>query len=205
MIYQLRSRSDGAALAPLSNLQKQYLAALAHYAYAEIAPDEDFDDWRHEQVFRVVNKPGLRQCVNEDFNVLKSHWLNLAGKTEGAFKAAFKSISEPRSWAMFSLRKEAKAAEDVMPRAMDYASGMIRNIAGIKIEEADEKLIWRAVYAIRRKAQKERRNKRGGGPADGIKRPLADVIGKLLGERETVARRSTATKPKARRCVEGPF
>jgi len=200
MIYPLRSRAEGAAMAPLSNAQKQKLAAMAHYAWMEVAPDQDFDDWRHDEVKAIVGKGGFRECVNADYNPLKARWLDLVGNATGEFKASFKSISEPRSWALFSLHKETKLAEDVMPRAMDYARGMIRNIAGINLDDATDKQIWRAVYAVRRKAQKLRREKRGGETA-------ADGLGKLLGT-AAGSKQPAAAKPKrapARKCVEGPF
>jgi hypothetical protein len=166
-------QTRGAAQAPLSNEQKQKLAALAHYAYDVVDPDQSFDDWRHHQVQRVVQKPGLRACANGDYLTLKAHFLDLAGRTTAAFKAAFKAVNEPRDWALFTLMKECTAAKDVMPEAMKYARGFIKNKRGVALEDADAKTLWHAVYTVRRKAQQERRKRRGGESAKDV---LTDLL-----------------------------
>jgi hypothetical protein len=168
------AQTRGAALAPLSPLQRQKLAAMAHYAYHEMQPvGVDFDTWRHDQVQRLVGKPGLTHCVNEDFNPLKAAFLEMAGKMQPALAAALKGATEQREWALFSLYRACTEAKDVLPAAMAYARGFIKNKRATTLEDADSRTIWHAVFTVRRKAQKERA-KRGGGE------PAADVLGKLL-------------------------
>ncbi len=162
MIYQLQ-QTRGAAEAPLSNEQKRKLAAMAHYAFREVAPEhQGFDDWRHDEVRRQVGKGGLRECVNADYLPLKSHFLNLCGNVKGAFRAALRSVTEPREWAYAALLKATKEAGDVLPGAMAYARGFVKNKRGVSLEDADAKTIWHAVFTVRRKAQSERRKNRGG-------------------------------------------
>lgn len=189
----IMNRAQGAALTPLSNEQKQKLAAMARYAWIEMGPDQDFNDWRHEEVMRTVGKAGLRECCNEDYNPLKARWLDMCGHVLPALRAARKSVTEPREWALFSLYKEATDAKDVMPEAMKYARGMIRRISGATLEDAPENLIWRAVYAVRRKAQKERRIKKGGESAGSI---LDNVLGGRIAKPAPIHRQ---------RHVKGPF
>jgi hypothetical protein len=185
VIYQIQ-QTRGAALAPLSNEQKQKLAAMAHYAYIEVGPDMTLDDWRHQEVMICVHKAGLRECVNEDYNQLKARWLYTSGKIEASYRAAMKHATEPREWAMFHLLKACAEAKDVMPEAMKYARGFVRNKRGISLDDADDKTIWHAVFTVRSKAASERKKKTGGVPA-------ADVLEKLLG------------RDKPRRHVKGPF
>ena len=184
------ARAQGAALAPLSNDQKQKLAAMARYAWIEVGPDQDFDDWRHEEVMRIVKKPGLRDCHNEDYNTLKAHFLYICGHANAAFRAAFKSVTEPRQWAMFSLFKEVKEAQDVFPTALEYARGFIFKQTSLSLEDASDNMVWRAVYAVRNKALTLRRARKPATPAKTIG---YSSVGK-----------SVATS-RARTTVKGPF
>jgi hypothetical protein len=193
MSYCLRAREERASLAPLTPSQLQYLGCIAKFAWVEIGPDQDCDDWRHDEVRKVTGRGRLKECQDQHFLPLKAHFLDICGHSEASFKAAFKSIDEPRARALHALRKEAKAAEDVMPRAMDYAAGMIRNISGGSIDDAPRNLIWRATFAIRRKAQKLRREKKGGESA-------GDVMSRVLGEKPKVEK-----KARTRRYSGGPF
>lgn len=172
-----------AALAPLSSRQKQVLGFLARMAFAAdaecggaVGQDISFDDWRHEQVRRTVQRARLRDCLNEDYLPLSAHFHQLIGNMDAAFKASFKSIGEPREWALFSLYKEATAAKDVMPHALDYARGFLKNKRHVALEDADDKAIWHAIFTVRRKAQSLRKKQRGGESA-------GDVLSKLLGPR----------------------
>jgi hypothetical protein len=63
---------------------------------------------------------------------------------------------EPRTWAMEGLQRECADAADVLPRAMDYAAGYLRN-RGTDIDRADHKAIWHAAYTVRRRAGQLRR------------------------------------------------
>lgn len=189
MIYQIHDRARGAALAPLSNEQKQKLAAMARYAWIEIGPDQDFDDWRHEEVMREVKKPGLRSCCNEDYNPLKARWLYVCGHANAAFRAAMKHATEPRSWAMFSLFKEVKEAQDVFPTALEYARGFIFKQTNLSLEHAADNMVWRACYAVRNKALSLRRARKAAAPAKAIG---YSSVGKTVATRRA-------------RAVKGPF
>jgi len=192
VIYQIQ-QTRGAALAPLSNEQKRKLAAMAHYAYIEAGPDQDFDDWRHDQVRECVSKGGLTECCNADYNPLKAHFLALSGNVVGSMKATVKSATEPRQWALSSLMKACTEAKDVMPEAMKYARGFVLNKRGVTLEDADDRTIWHAVFVVRRKAQSERKKKRGGVPA-------GDVLGKVLGY-SSLNKKSSGV----RKTAKGPF
>ena len=180
--------SQAAALVPLSSRQRQMLAGLAALAYKNIAPDEDFNDWRHDQVRKVTGCAGLRECANEHFLPLKAHFHDLLGNADTAFRAAFKSANEPRSWALFRLYAEVSAMKDVMPNAMAYVHGFLKKKRGLSLDDADDRAIWHAIFTIRRKAQSLRKKKRGGESA-------GDVLAKLLGA-------GCGPKP---RTTKGPF
>lgn len=197
MIYQV-AQTRGAALAPLSSRQRQKLAAMARYAYEEVAPDATFDDWRHDECQRIVGKPGLTACCNADYNPLKSHFLQIAGNSAGALRASLKAQIEPREWAYASLLKACKEAEDVMPQAMKYARGFVRNKRGVSLDDADDRTIWHAIFTIRRKAQSLRKKKAGGESA-------ADVLAKIMGSADGAPAAGTRPRTTRTRYMEGPF
>lgn len=76
------------ATAPLTSLQKSKLAIAAKAAWeiqheAGLAID-DFDAWRHEQVFIACGRAGLREANNSHFRSIKGRFLRLAGQEEKA-------------------------------------------------------------------------------------------------------------------------
>jgi hypothetical protein len=156
VIYQI-AQTRGAALAPLSPEQRQKLAAMARFAYEEVGPDQTFDDWRHDQVRQEVGKGGLTECCNADYNPLKARFLAISGNVVGSMKATIKAETEPRQWAMSALRKACANVKDIMPEAMQYARGFVRNKRGVALEDADDRTIWHAVFTVRRKAQSLRK------------------------------------------------
>jgi hypothetical protein len=196
VIYQLR-QTESAALAPLSPKQRQKLAAMARFAYEEVGPDATFDDWRRAECLQVAGKPGLTKCVNGDYNPLKAHFLALSGNAAGSMRADLRGATEGRRQALFQLHKACTEARDVMPEAMKYARGFVKNKRGITLEDADDKTLWHAVYTVRRKAQKERAKKKTGGAM-----AAGDILNSLLGGSASGPALTQSPKP---RHVKGPF
>jgi hypothetical protein len=191
MIYQI-AQTRGAALAPLSNEQKQKLAAMARYAWIEVGPDQSFDDWRHDEVMACVRRAGLRECVNEDYNQLKARWLYTSGKVEASYRAAMKHATEPREWAMFELLKACREAADVLPEAMKYARGFVKNKRGMSLEGADDRTIWHAIFTVRNKASALRGTRKPRGRRAQAGTSSLDLAGR------------TEAAPRVRH-VKGPF
>ena len=164
MIENDTPQTAGAALAPLSTLQRQELARLARRAFdrlctrGELGDTAEFDAWRHEQAMQVVERPGLRLCRNEDYLLLRAHFMRILGHEEQAGRMEARAAMEPRSWAIARLRAECRQAADVLPKAWDYATGFIRNKRKVSIEDADERTIWHAIYTVRRRVQQLRRS-----------------------------------------------
>jgi hypothetical protein len=167
------AQTAGAALAPLSNEQKQKLAGLAALAYAQADSQVSFDDWRHSEVKRVVHRAGLRDCLNMHYLPLSAHFHELLGNTGKAVKDLVKAATEPRDWALNVLHREAAKVKDVLPHAMDYARGFLKNKRGVTLDEASDRDIWHAVFTVRRKAQALRKMKRGG-------ETIEDVLTRVL-------------------------
>ena len=78
-------------------------------------------------------------------------------RQQEAAAALVRHETEPRSWAMHSLKAECEAADDVLPRAMDYAAGFLRRKRAVAIEDASDRDLWSAVYTVRRKAAQLRK------------------------------------------------
>ena len=160
-------RTDGAALRPLSPLQIRTLIQLARQTFAHLCDtgalgdSAEFNAWRHQQCMRAVERGGLTQCRNEDFLPLKAHFLRLQGRETEATAAAERHEVEPRTWALNQLHHACTAAADVMPRALDYAYGFLKNKRGVLMVDADAKALRHAAYVVARKAAQLRKQKAG--------------------------------------------
>lgn len=159
MNKHVEGRQQGAALKPLSGLQIRELALLARRAYACAfpLPDLDFDAWRRRQCLQAVERHGLTQCRNEDYLPLKAHFLRLAGDEQGAERATLRHATEPRRWAQHQLERACREAADVLPAALEYAAGCIRNRLGVSLELADDRALRWAAFTVSRKAMLERK------------------------------------------------
>ena len=159
----VEGRSTGAALRPLSPAQIKHLVLMARQAFGylcdqgELGDSAEFDVWRHQQCLQCVERSGLSSCRNEDYLPMLAHFLRLLGRTAEADEALARHVTEPRSHAMAALEKACKEATQVMPYAMEYAAGFVRNKLGVAIEDADDKTLWAASYMIARRAAQLRR------------------------------------------------
>jgi hypothetical protein len=76
------------ATAPLTASQKTKLVIAARAAFeiqreAGLAGD-DFEAWRHEQVFIACGRAGLREATNAHFRSIEGHFARLAGNEKKA-------------------------------------------------------------------------------------------------------------------------
>ena len=149
----------GAALKPLSPAQIKDLVLLARQAYGRSGSTVDFDSWRHQQVLMAVERFGLTDARNEDYLPLRAHFLDLLGRQVEAVACRAQAAVEPRSWVMGKLRAECNAAADVLPDAFGYAAGFVLKHRKVLIEDADDKVLWQAVFLVRRRAAQIRRQK----------------------------------------------
>ena len=159
MNAHVEGRMHGGGLAPLSGQQIRELVLLARRAYAlEFpAPEMDFDAWRHWQCQVSVERPGLTACRQDEFLPLRAHFLRMCGLTEAAKSDDFRALNEPRTRAAHALHEACREYADVLPRAMDYAAGFIRNKRHVDPDDADAKTLWHAVYVVRRRGEQLRR------------------------------------------------
>lgn len=150
-------RTEGAAGQKLSPRQIAALIKLARQAHSklsftgEIEETVSFDHWRHRVTMQVVERIGFSVCHNEDYLPLKAYFLACLDREDEAAALRERAEVEPRTWAMKGLQDACAAAADVMPRAMDYATGFLRN-QGVDMDAATDKQIWRAMYCVQRKA-----------------------------------------------------
>lgn len=86
---------SAAAVQPLSNAQKNGLMRLAREAFqlakqrGAVDDDADFDTWRKAQHGAACERPpfGLREARNDDFRLIRGHFLVILGNAEAAFYA----------------------------------------------------------------------------------------------------------------------
>jgi hypothetical protein len=86
---------SAAAVQPLSNAQKNGLMSLAREAFllakqrGAVDDDADFDTWRKAQHGAACDRPpfGLREAQNDDFRLIRGHFLVILGNAEAAFYA----------------------------------------------------------------------------------------------------------------------
>ena len=149
---------NGAALAPLSREQKTRLILLIKQAWEKHAPHEDFEAWRVDECLRACGRR-LSLARNHDFLPLRAHFRNMLGDSGRAFNDLMRAEAEPRAQAIHILRVECGKASDVLPAAMGYIRGMLKN-KGTSLEDASPKQIWHSIFTLRRKAQLERKKAR---------------------------------------------
>lgn len=149
----------GGAEAPLSNGQKAHICMLAR----ELYPDESqvpFDEWRRSEQLRAVGIASLRAAQNQHYLQIVAHFEDLLGRSGSAFRRVFKAQTEPRLAALHHLYAECAKAQDVLPKAIEYARGFLRNRRHVALEDADAKALWHAVFTVRSKAQALRKGAR---------------------------------------------
>lgn len=154
MNYSRRAQ-DGAALAPLSREQKTRLVLLMKTAWEKLSPGEDFETWRVAECLGVCGRR-LSTARNEDFLPIRAHFANLLGRSGQAFNDLMRSQDEPRTQAIHRLQVECGKAATVMPSAMNYVRGMLKN-KGTSLEDASPNQLWHAIFTLRRKVQLERK------------------------------------------------
>ena len=161
----IESCITGAALAPLTGEQRQKLARLARSAYdrlrrrapASAAPLPDFDTWRHAQVRLCVERGGVTECRQEDYDVVKAHFLRVLGQAEMAERMQARAECEPRRQALGKLHRECEAAADVIDRPLEYVASIAKSRFKTRIlDDLSEKQLWSLVFDIRRNAQRRR-------------------------------------------------
>jgi hypothetical protein len=173
-------RQSGAALRPLTTLQKQKLVLLAREAFGkrgtgsgELGTEEecpfevpgeakvsDFDAWRRSQCMQAVERPGLTACRNEDYLPLKAHFLRILGRTEEADAAQERAEMEPRAYLFDQFRRACNAAAGAVDNPAQYAEGFLRRACKCGIDDAPDKALWRAIYLLRNKVKCEERKRK---------------------------------------------
>jgi hypothetical protein len=158
---------EGAALAPINSEQRRELAILARRAFerlydaGDISESTDFDAWRHQQSIQAVERPGLRDCRQEDYGQLKGWFLRLLGQPAMADRMQVRADLEPRRVALFKLRQECQAVADVIGNAESYVAAIARVRFKVSdLKELGEKQLWILLFDLRRNAQRRRKQGR---------------------------------------------
>jgi len=177
----LARAAQGAALAPLSKEQRVRLARLGRKVFdlqrrAGMVTDAvPYDDWRHQHCMMTVERRGLRECRNEDYQVLRAHFTEQAAAAWDVLGQPRRAASmrrqaggllvnaetEPRQWAQHKLRHEMEEARDVIEQPERYVASIARaRFKTTDFGELSEKQLWVLVFDIRRSAQRRRRKGR---------------------------------------------
>jgi hypothetical protein len=143
--------------APLTNAQKRYLSQLARAAWQRAGADADGlneAEWRRSEVVRACGKFGLRCCGQDDYGVVKGHFLAALGRDGAALRAMVQGDPEAnrKRQALWCLRRELGA------RPMAYAEGILRNMSRgeFTLVTATSVWVWRVVVALRTQARREK-------------------------------------------------
>lgn len=152
-------QSLGAGRVLLSSKQRRSLALLARKAWEVAGCGETFDDWRHAEVRAETGRAGLTDCENRHYLILRAHWEAMTGDRLAATRHMLRQTREETTWARAQLDRACREAADVLPNAIGYAAGFLRNIRGTTLEAADAKQLRDAFFTIRRRAGQLRRAK----------------------------------------------
>lgn len=155
---------DGAALAPITANQRRELAILARRAFeklydaGQISESTEFDTWRHQQAIQAVERPGLRDCRQEDFAQLKSHFLRLLGNEAMATRMQARADTDARRVAMWKLEQACKDVQDVISNPNGYLMSICRaRFKTLDFDRLSAKQVWVLVFDLRRNAQRRRK------------------------------------------------
>lgn len=142
----------------LSRIQKAEIGQLARQAWlvwegreafleanGELSTSACFAAWRHWQQGLACGKQSLRECTGDDYQLLRAHFLQLAGLEASARRAEEKHISNPQRIARFNLRKALAAAG--LPES--YAAAICRRQYRCTLDDASERQLWCLVYTVR--------------------------------------------------------
>lgn len=143
---------------PLSHTQKAEIGQLARQAWlvwegreafleanGELSQSACFAAWRHWQQGLACGRQSLRECTGEEYQLLRAHFLKLAGLEASAQRAEERHVSNPRRIAAYKLRQALAAAG--LPT--EYAAAICRRQYRCALAEASERQLWCLVYTIR--------------------------------------------------------
>jgi hypothetical protein len=152
----------GSARAPLAPWQRQrlmarYIVPAWNLRRAQGLTSEPLDAWRREEQFKACGKESLRDCTQQDWNLLCAHFLRMQGRVEKASTHEVKARTGNLAVARHKLEEAMTYAKDVIERPQDY----IETISNCKFKTRDldalsERQIWTLVFDLRRAAQKRR-------------------------------------------------
>jgi hypothetical protein len=100
-------------MSALKSYQRTELAMLARRAWMRCKAlargqgndlPAEFDAWRHAEVAKACGKLGLRLCSQDDFCLVKGHFLELCGEHGAAMKAHVLAQDEPRRRGLWLVR-----------------------------------------------------------------------------------------------------
>jgi hypothetical protein len=141
----------------LSNRQKAELCILARQAfehqYGPVPSDAALTKFRHAEVQHATGKPGLTACVQDDYLVVKAHFLDLVGESGRAMTAHLEHETAPKRVVLHKLNEALAKAK--LPMA--YAAAIAKRQSGVTIEELSVNQIWKLVYTINNRGTAKRR------------------------------------------------
>lgn len=149
----------------LSRTQKAEIGQLATQAWrvwegreafleanGELSTSACFSAWRHWQQGLACGRQSLRECTGEDYQLLRAHFLKLAGLEASARRAEERHISNPQRIARYKLRKALAAAG--LPE--NYAAAICRRQYRCTLDDASERQLWCLVYTVRNRRHSAR-------------------------------------------------
>lgn len=155
---------------PLSLIQKAKIGQLAAQAWrvwegreafleanGELSQSACFAAWRHWQQGLACGRQSLRECTGDDYQLLRAHFLAIAGLEASAARAQERHISNPQRIAAYKLRQALAAAG--LPEA--YAGAICHRQYRCSLADASERQLWCLVYTVRNRRTANRREARG--------------------------------------------
>jgi hypothetical protein len=162
--------------APLTNDQKRILSQLARRAFnklraqakgrGEVFPVEHAmhgeptdpalwceETFRHEHVARACHKQGLRCCSQDDYAVVKAHFLHLLGEDGQAVRTLVSGGANEKRVADFKLNEAMRAGGF----SQNYVETIARRQFHACVADLSAKQTWNLVYTLRNRAAAKKR------------------------------------------------
>lgn len=134
----------------LSSRQVQALVITAKQAWESVRKvrddvGTDFAAWRQAEAVKVCGRR-ISQAVAGDFELLRSHFSNLAGHAGKAFKSAMRSTQEGERIALAKLEEECTKRD--LP--MSYPAAIAkRQFKKTNLADCSAKQLWCLVFTVR--------------------------------------------------------
>ena len=143
---------------PLSLKQKSVLCQIARRAFNKLTASNKiagpgFNDWRRAECERATGLPGLRECGNDHYSVLASHFESLSAEDGRALNHLMADATNKRRQLEHAIASTLKGAE--LP--ITYAEKIARDKFKCGVMDASDEQLRFVLITVKARTSSRRR------------------------------------------------